>query len=312
MELFFDLVFVFAVTQITTEAAHNLTPDVALRAILVGRLIWWAWTPFTWTLNPADTTHDRVRVITLAATAAAFALAASVPRAFTGEALWFALPYVVVRLLGLGLQVIVDLEREGTDHEAAYRWTGASLAGLVLVVAGALADPGLRSLLWLGAIGADFAAAMIGGTASTRELVPAHISERQWPSASRSARTRPPSPGTSTGCRWSTTSWTSPPAAARRMASNRRCRQAWSSTTTSCGPRAWWGPSRAARPGPGNVPGRHGPRSGRHLGRSPARGARRPDPAARLARHRRGHPNRRGERRMHRAGAGLRAYDGIT
>jgi low temperature requirement protein LtrA len=178
VELFFDLVFVFAVTQLTAQTAHDLTPEGVLRAILVGWLIWWAWTQFTWTLNPADTTHDRVRFLTLAATAAAFVMAASVPRAFTDEALWFALPYLVVRLLGLGLQVLVETEREGADHVAVYRWATASLVGLALVLVGALVDPGLRSVIWLGAIGADFAAATFAGRAATWDLNAAHITER--------------------------------------------------------------------------------------------------------------------------------------
>jgi low temperature requirement protein LtrA len=178
VELFFDLVFVFAVTQLTAKTAHDLTAEGILRSVLVGWLIWWAWTQFTWTLNPADTTHDWVRVITLAATAAAFVMAASVPRAFTDEALWFALPYLVVRLLGLGLQVRVEMEREGVDHAAVYRWAGGSLVGLALVLIGALVEPGLRSVVWLAAIAADFAAATAAGRQTVWDLNPAHISER--------------------------------------------------------------------------------------------------------------------------------------
>jgi low temperature requirement protein LtrA len=178
VELFFDLVFVFAVTQVTARTARELTPEGVIQSILVGWLIWWAWTQFTWTLNPADTTHDWVRVLTLAATAAAFVMAASVPRAFTDEAIWFALPYLVVRLLGLGLQLRVETEREGADHAAVYRWAGASLVGLALVLVGALVDPGLRSVVWLGAIGADFAAATVAGRAATWDLNPAHLAER--------------------------------------------------------------------------------------------------------------------------------------
>ena len=178
VELFFDLVFVFAVTQLTAETAHHLSADGVLRSVIVGWLIWWAWTQFTWTLNPADTSHDVVRVVTLAATAAAFVMAASVPRAFTDEALWFALPYIAVRLLGLGLQVRVEMEREGADHAAVYRWAGASLVGLGLVLIGSLAEPGLRSIIWLGAIGADFAAATWAGRQAVWDLNPAHLSER--------------------------------------------------------------------------------------------------------------------------------------
>jgi low temperature requirement protein LtrA len=178
VELFFDLVFVFAVTQLTAETAHHLSADGVLRSIIVGWLIWWAWTQFTWTLTPADTSHDLVRVVTLAATAAAFVMAASVPRAFSDEALWFALPYVVVRLLGLGLQVRVEMEREGADHAAVYRWAAASLVGLALVLVGSLAEPGLRSIIWLAAIGADFAAASWAGREATWDLNPGHLSER--------------------------------------------------------------------------------------------------------------------------------------
>jgi low temperature requirement protein LtrA len=178
VELFFDLVFVFAVTQLTAETVHDLTPGGVLRSVLLGWLIWWAWTQFTWTLNPADTSHTAVRVITLAATAAAFVMAASVPRAFTDEAIWFALPYVAVRGLGLGLQVVVELERGGASHAAVYRWAGASVVGLVLVLVGALVQPDVRQLVWLLAIVADLLAAAIAGRATSWDLNPAHIAER--------------------------------------------------------------------------------------------------------------------------------------
>jgi low temperature requirement protein LtrA len=70
------------------------------------------------------------------------------------------------------------MEREGASHAAVYRWAGASLVGLALVLVGALVDPGLRSVVWLGAIGADFAAATIAGRAATWDLNPAHLAER--------------------------------------------------------------------------------------------------------------------------------------
>ena len=178
VELFFDLVFVFAVTQITALTAHDLTATNLLRSVLIGWLIWWAWTQFTWTLNPADTTLVSVRVITLSATAAAFIMAASVPRAFTDEAIWFAIPYVVVRLLGLGLQVRVESEHQGEDHSGVYRWASFSLVGLALVLLGAFVDSEMRSVVWLLAIVADFIAAAIAGRATTWDLHPAHLSER--------------------------------------------------------------------------------------------------------------------------------------
>ena len=179
VELFFDLVFVFAVTQLTASTAHDLTPAGILRSILLGWLIWWAWTQFTWTLNPADTTHPTVRIVTLAATAVALVMSASVPQAFTVDALWFALPYVIVRVLGLGLQIRVELERVGQDHGGVYRWAGFSLIGLLLVLAGAVADPSIRPWIWLLAILADLlAAAMAGRGAVEWDMDAAHLSER--------------------------------------------------------------------------------------------------------------------------------------
>lgn len=178
VELFFDLVFVFAITQLTVLTAHDLTPDGILRSVLLGWLIWWAWTQFTWTLNPADTTHPTVRVITLAATAVALVMAASVQRAFADDALWFAVPYVIVRVIGLGLQVLVELERVGDSHAGVVRWAGLSSIGLVLVVIGGIVDPTVRPWVWLLAVLADLVAAAIAGRNTTWDLNPGHLSER--------------------------------------------------------------------------------------------------------------------------------------
>lgn len=177
VELFFDLVFVFAVTQVTALLAHDLTPPGVLRSILLFWLIWWAWTQFTWTLNPADTTHPVVRLVTLGATAAAFVMAASVPRAFASDALWFAGPYLVVRALGLWLQVRVDLERVDEDRTGIWRWGATSVVGLAIVLAGSMADPSVRPLVWLVAIGTDVLATALAGGRSW-DIHGGHLAER--------------------------------------------------------------------------------------------------------------------------------------
>jgi low temperature requirement protein LtrA len=178
VELFFDLVFVFAITQLTAAVAADVTLGGLLRSLLLFWLIWWAWTQFTWSLNTADSTHDAVRLITLGATASAFVMALGVPGAFAGDGLLFAVPYVVVRLLGLGLQVAVERERGDTDHSGAWLWVGGSLVGLVLVVAGGVAEPSLRPWLWTAAFLADMAAAAIAGRGQQWDLRAAHFSER--------------------------------------------------------------------------------------------------------------------------------------
>src|SRR5262245_63314122 len=109
VELFFDLVFVFAVTQVTAFTVHHLDASGVAHALLLFWLIWWAWTQFTWSLSPADTEAPAVQVATLVATAVAFVMAASVPLAFDDPGgLWFAVPYVLIRVIGLGIQVAVD------------------------------------------------------------------------------------------------------------------------------------------------------------------------------------------------------------
>ncbi|HEX5587350.1 MAG TPA: low temperature requirement protein A [Acidimicrobiia bacterium] len=178
VELFFDLVFVFAVTQVTSLTAANLTWTGIARSLLLFWLIWWAWTQFTWTLNPADTNHDAVRIVTLVATGAAFLMAASATRAFGDEVFWFVIPYLVVRLLGLGLQVRIDYERGGTSQGTVFRWAALSLVGLALVLLGGCVDPPARNWIWLAAIAADLFAAARGGAGQEWDIAPAHFSER--------------------------------------------------------------------------------------------------------------------------------------
>jgi low temperature requirement protein LtrA len=179
VELFFDLVFVFAVTQVTALTARNLTGSGVGRSVLLFWLIWWAWTQFTWTLNPADTNHTVVRLCTLLATAAAFVMAASVTRAFGDDVLWFVVPYLLVRILGLALQLRIDVERDRSRPGSVAVWVGLSFVGLALVLAGATVAPPWRNVLWLLAILADLVAATHGARQGHEwDLTPSHFSER--------------------------------------------------------------------------------------------------------------------------------------
>ncbi|HEX6287390.1 MAG TPA: low temperature requirement protein A [Acidimicrobiia bacterium] len=174
VELFFDLVFVYAVTQLTSLVLHDLTWQGVGEAALLFWLVWWAWTQFTWTLNLADTEHVWVRLPTLAATAVAFFLAQSVPDAFGDAGAWFAISYVVVRIIGLGVQAWVI----GSDQlESLVRWASLSLVGMGLVLIGGIVDPEVRVWLWLGALVADLVSAFRAGR-SVWVLEPGHFAER--------------------------------------------------------------------------------------------------------------------------------------
>ncbi len=176
VELFFDLVFVFAVTSITRLLLEDLDWSGVGRAALILWLVWWAWTQFTWTLNPADTNHPSVRLVTLAAAAVAFFMAQAIPDAYTSAGAWFAFSYVIVRMLGLGLQLRLQAGT-GENARAFYAWIGGSVFGLAAVIVGGLVDSPGREIFWGAAVALDVLAAARAGRGRWR-IHAAHFAER--------------------------------------------------------------------------------------------------------------------------------------
>ena len=177
VELFFDLVFVFCVTQVVTLLHGHIDARSAASALLVFWLVWWAWTQFTWALNAANTDHPRVQLTTLLATAVAFFLAVGIPRAFGDGALWFAVPYVVLRVVGL--LVYSWVAWADPLQRTAVRVFGLfSAAGLAAVLAGGLVGGSAQYLWWGLAIALDLMAAGIGAQREGWNLHPDHFVER--------------------------------------------------------------------------------------------------------------------------------------
>ncbi len=175
VELFFDLVFVYAITQLTSTVLHDLTWAGVGRGLIVFWLIWWAWTQFTWTLNLADTEYTVVRLFTLAATAVAFFLAQAVPDAFTTAGAWFGIAYAVVRLLGMGVHSWV-LSGDEAQTSAFRLFASLSLVGIALVVVGGF-FPDLTLWFWLGAIVADLVTVLFAGRGAW-SIASGHFAER--------------------------------------------------------------------------------------------------------------------------------------
>jgi low temperature requirement protein LtrA len=161
VELFFDLVFVYAITRITGMTAHHLDVNHVLQSALVFWLIWWGWSQFTWALNAANTKLAEVRMTVLIATGVAFLMASSADQAFGPGVLWFALPYMVTRILGLILYIRVTTNLNG-QRAAVVLFASFSAFGLIAVLIGALVGPELRIWLWLAANGLDMLAGFIG------------------------------------------------------------------------------------------------------------------------------------------------------
>ena len=177
VELFFDLVFVYAITRITSLTANHLDTEHVLQSLLIFWLIWWAWTQFTWALNAANTKIAEVRLIVLIATGIAFVMASSTDFAFTEGVLWFAIPYVIIRIIGLALYIRVTTNLNG-HRSAVIGFALLSITGLIAVLAGAMVDPSLRIIFWLGAILLDMLAGFIGGRAEGWSLQSKHFGER--------------------------------------------------------------------------------------------------------------------------------------
>ena len=178
VELFFDLVFVFAVTQLVKVVHHHPGWVGAGQAVLVFWMVWWAWTQFTWALNAADTTHPLVELGTLLATAIAFFIAVAIPGAFEDRALAFAVPYVAVRVLGLYLYGKVAYAADRRQHAAVSVFTFASVFGLVAVLLGAWLGGAWQLVLWAVAIALDLGAAAVGARQEGWNLHPEHFAER--------------------------------------------------------------------------------------------------------------------------------------
>jgi low temperature requirement protein LtrA len=177
VELFFDLVFVFCVTQIVGLLHHDLSWSGVGHAILVFWLVWWAWTQFTWALNAADTTHPFVELGTLVATAVAFFMAVAIPGSFGGHAIWFGVSYVLVR--GLGLWIYAQVARANAAQQAAVRlFASASMAGMLAVLIGAFVGGPGQTWIWGAAVLLDVLAALVGGRAQGWDIHAEHFAER--------------------------------------------------------------------------------------------------------------------------------------
>ncbi|HKY65858.1 MAG TPA: low temperature requirement protein A, partial [Acidimicrobiales bacterium] len=176
LELFFDLVFVFAITQVTGVVGHEPTAAALGRGVLVFAILWWAWGSFAWLTNTVSTGEAPARAVVLAASAAALVTALAVPTAWDDGGTAFALGYLVVMLLHLALFSLAGENPEVTRGAIA-RLAPTNLgAGLVLLVA-AQAEGTTQAVLWVVAVATVYAGPYITGVAGFT-VHPGHFVER--------------------------------------------------------------------------------------------------------------------------------------
>jgi low temperature requirement protein LtrA len=185
LELFFDLVFVFAVTQLSHLLLAHLTIHGALQTLFLLLVVWWAWIYTTWMTNWFDPDSVPVRLVLLMVMAASLLMAVSIPEAFGDLAPLFACSYVSLQVIRNAFNVWAIPEGNRL-HVVFRRILAWSVASGVLWIAGALAPDDVRVVLWIAALAIDYIAPSVGywtpglGRSDTTdwEIEAAHFAER--------------------------------------------------------------------------------------------------------------------------------------
>jgi low temperature requirement protein LtrA len=176
LELFFDLVFVLALTQCTTLILEHPTWEGIAQGMLVLALLWWSWTGYAWLTSVVDPEEGGVQLALLAAMAAFLIAALAVPDAFTDTAMEFAAAYGVVRAAHIALFVLASQEDAGL-RRSVVGLAGSTALGIGLLVAGALLEGEGQTALWVLALVLDMGGPYFFRSEGWR-LVPGHFAER--------------------------------------------------------------------------------------------------------------------------------------
>jgi low temperature requirement protein LtrA len=176
LELFFDLVFVFAITRVTGLMADDLSWTSIGQGLLVLAALWWGWSAYAWLTNHVSGNDWRARVVVFIAMSAMVLVALAVPEAFDSHALLFALGYLVMRMGHLGLYWVAS--RDDPDvHRAVLLLLPSATTGPLLLVLASAADGTVQAALWIAALVIDYGGPLVIGVAGYR-VHPAHFAER--------------------------------------------------------------------------------------------------------------------------------------
>jgi low temperature requirement protein LtrA len=174
-ELFFDLVFVFAFTQVATLLADDPTFAGMGRGVLVLAALWWAWTAYAWLTNIVDPEEGVVGATLLVALIAMFVAALVVPGVFDDEGVLFGAAFLVVCTMHLALYALAG--RGNSDlFGAVLRLAPWTLLGATLILVAGLTE-GARVWLWVAALAVIYVGGLVSGSTGWR-VHPAHFAER--------------------------------------------------------------------------------------------------------------------------------------
>ncbi|AQX81271.1 hypothetical protein A4X17_12320 [Plantibacter sp. H53] len=186
VELFFDLVFVFALTQLSKLIADDQSVTAALESIVLILALWWSWVSTSWVTNWLDPERLAVRLALIGFGLLAFVAAVSVSASFTDRALAFAVAYVVLQLVRT-LFMVVATWRHDRDVALSFArvlvWTAFAA---VFWIAGALVPADWQLAFWICAVAVEYGGGALGfrlpgvrrSEVESWELSGAHLSER--------------------------------------------------------------------------------------------------------------------------------------
>lgn len=162
IELFFDLVFVFGLTQLGSYLYENQTPLGALEGVIMLVALWWAWVSTTWVTNWLDPVKLPVRAAVIGLAFVAFVMSAAIAEAFGDRAWTFALAYIVLKL---GRAVFMVWSTARHDPQVSHDFGNVlvwALAGSALWIVGALLPLPLQLPLWAAALALELTGSVLG------------------------------------------------------------------------------------------------------------------------------------------------------
>ena len=176
LELFFDLVFVLALTQCTALMAAEPTWEGLAKGLLVLGVLWWSWTGYAWLTSVVDPEEGIVRIAIFAAMAAFLVVSLCVPEAFDDSALLFAIAYGVVRTAHIALFVLASRD-DPALRRSVWGLAASTALGVALLAAASFFDGATQGALWATALLIDTGGPYLFGNEGWK-LVPGHFAER--------------------------------------------------------------------------------------------------------------------------------------
>lgn len=183
LELFLDLVFVFAVTQVAVLLGGDLTVGGFAEGVLMAFLVWWLWSQFAWLGTAVDLDHQsRTRMLVLATVPAALLMAVAIPGAYRSTPLQFVGAYAAVQLWALAIQG-ANSWSDPKNRKAYLSYLPLSLVSPIVLVIGGLVGEAARPWVWTAVLAVDLGAALAAGRGASEgsaewSINASHFAER--------------------------------------------------------------------------------------------------------------------------------------